>query len=627
MALAPPVAPKARRADQRRGRPGATGLALHVRAGGRAPSLVAFAVKVMFGAMSPAQPSVVATLLRLAVMQKDDWDCALQQLLEVACDLLDLDRVSYWSLTDDRSCLLCELGYVRSRRLFERGGVLRERDCPEYFTEIQRVQVMTIEDANTDPRVRCLDPYLASRRVGAMLDAPVFAQGRMVGVLCHERVDQKGQWTQHDSELALTLSHALSSLLAARARNDAERSERQAAFLAQTATALAATLDPEHAAEIIVRRAIPILGDIASLSGHDGQRSWPMAHAHAEPKGQAILDELRGRFKGDIEGSRLGVEALRQGQSLLLPMTEPATLRASGLDEAYVALLEQLRVRSVMSVLLRVRAEVIGVLTIASCTRTYDREDLRFAEAYAEQVGTLMDNTRLLAQAREALRARDDFLQLAGHELRTPLAALNFAVEVVKKGIVPQAPAVQRALDTITRQATRLSRLTELIVAASEHAEGKPPLRTELLDLAALVREVARDFESLFKQEACELRLSAAEPVPMQGDPVGLEVVVSNLFSNAMKFGATMPIEVFVRGTDETAKLVVIDHGVGIPDARSSAVSARHERGGPAQHFGGLGLGLYIASQIVEAHGGTIRVDSEPDEGVAVTVELPRRPR
>jgi len=578
--------------------------------------------------MSPASPPVVATLLRLAVMQKDDWDCALQQLLEVACDLLDLDRVSYWSLADDRSCLVCELGYVRSKGLFERGGVLRERDCPEYFTEIQRVQVLAIEDAATDPRVRCLGPYLASRQVGALLDVPVFAQGRMVGVLCHERVDQKGQWTQHEPELALTLSHALSSLLAARARNDAERGERQAAFLAQTATALAATLDPEHAAEIIVRRTIPVLGDIAALRGYDGQRSWPMAHAHAEPTGQATLDELCSRFGGDLEGSGLGVEALRQGQSLLMPRTHPAaTLRASGLDEAHVVLLERLRVRSVMSVLLRVRAEVTGVLTIASCARTYDREDLRYAEAYADQVATLMENTRLLAQAREALRARDDFLQLAGHELRTPLAALKFAVEVVKKGILPPTPSVQRALDTITRQSTRLSRLTELIVAASEHAEGKPPLRREPLDLAALVREVARDFEGLFKREACELRLSAAEPVIMQGDPIGLEVVVSNLFSNAMKFGATMPIEVFVRGTEETAKLVVIDHGVGIPAARLSSVFERHERGGSAPNFGGLGLGLYIASQIVEAHGGTIRVDSEPDEGVAVTVELPRWPR
>jgi GAF domain-containing protein len=396
-----------------------------MRAAWRGLALVVPAVRVILGAMPPPPPAVVASLLRLAVVQKDDWDSALQQLLEVACDLLDLERASYWSLTADPASLLCELGYVRSKRVFERGVVIRERDCPDYFAEIQRVQVMVIEDARTDPRLRGLDPYLADRGVGALLDVPVFAQGRMVGVLCHERVNGSGPWTQNDSELALTMSHALSSLLAGRARNDAERGERQAAFLAQATTALAATLDPERAAEIVVRRAIPVLGDMAALIGHDGERSWRVAHAHAEPEGQRSLDELCGRLNGYAEGAGLGVEALRQGQSLLMPMIDPASMRASGLSEEQVALIERLRIRSAMSVLLRVRAEVTGVLTIASCARTYDREDLRFAEAYADQVGTLMENTRLLAQAREALRARDDFLQLTGHELRTPLAAFE----------------------------------------------------------------------------------------------------------------------------------------------------------------------------------------------------------
>lgn len=133
---------------------------------------------------------------------------------------------------------------------------------------------------------------------------------------------------------------------------------------------------------------------------------------------------------------------------------------------------------------------------------------------------------------------------------------MNFAVEIVKKGIQRASPPVQRALDTISRQRTRLSRLTELIVAASEHAEGKPPLRREQLDLAGLVRDVARDYEDLFKREGCELRLSADEPVAMKGDAIGLEVVISNIFGNAMKFGAHAPIDVFVRGTDETAKRV-----------------------------------------------------------------------
>jgi signal transduction histidine kinase len=174
---------------------------------------------------------------------------------------------------------------------------------------------------------------------------------------------------------------------------------------------------------------------------------------------------------------------------------------------------------------------------------------------------------------------------------------------------------------------TRLSRLTGLIVAASEQVEGKPPLRLEQLDLAGLVRDVARDLEDLLRREGCELRLSADEAVTMQGDPIGLEIVISNLLGNAMKFGAHAPIDVLVSKTGDTAKLVVLDHGAGIPAARIAAVFGRYERAASAQHFGGLGLGLYIVAQIVEAHGGTIRVDNAPTAGATVTVELPLQPR
>jgi signal transduction histidine kinase len=575
--------------------------------------------------VSAALSSVVSSLLRLAVMPKDDWDSALQQLLEIAGDLLDIERVNYWHLSAEPARIVCELGYVRSKKLFEHGSVLRESDCGAYFAEIRRVQVMVVEDTRTDPRVGALAPYLESHRVGAMLDVPVFAGGRMVGDLCLEHVGGPRRWTAHDVELGLTLSHSMTALLEVRARNDAERAERRSAFLAQTAAALAETLDPAQLAEIIVRRTIPELGDMGSLIAFDGQRAWRVAHAHADPEGQKVLGEMCGRYGGDIEGPGLGVEALRQKQSLLMPCCDPEALRALGLSEEIVAYFERLGVRSVMAVLMCVRTEVTGVLTIASRTRAYDRDDLRFAESYAEQVAIMLENTRLLAQAREAIRARDDFLQLAGHELRTPLTSLNLAVDLLRKTIGPAAAPVLRAVETIDRQGARLARLTELIGLAAQSDGGEPPLQIEPVDLAALVREVALEFEDMCKREGCELRVQAGEPVWVEGDPTCLAVVASNLIGNAVKFGPRAPIDVVVRGTELGARLVVADHGIGIPTARLGAVFGRYERAVSSQHFGGLGLGLYIASKIVAAHGGTIGADSVPGEGATFTVELPRK--
>lgn len=574
--------------------------------------------------MPTALSSVVAPLLRLAVMPKDDWDAALQQLLEVACDLLDVERVNYWSLCDEPPSLVCELGYVCSKKRFERGIVLRESECKEYLDEIRRVQLLLIDDVGSDPRVDCMRSYLVSHKIGALLDVPVLAQGRLVGDLCHEHVGGSRRWTERDAELAMTLSHSLSSLLEVRARSDAEKSERRSAFLAQTSTLLAETLDPGRAAEIVVQRTIPTLGDMASLIGFDGQRAWRITHMHADPQAKQVLDEVCSRFGGDIEGPGFGVEALRQGQSLLMPCCDQMALRAFGLEQANIELYERLRIRSAMSVLMRVRAQVTGVLSIASCSRSYDRDDLRFAEAYADQVAALLENVSLLAKAHEAIRARDDFLLLAGHELRTPLTSLNIAVELLKKGLGPAQPPVQRALDTIGRQATRLARLTELIVLAARHEAGTLPLRRERLDLAALAREVVRDFEDMAKRAGCELRVAADEPVEIQGDPVGLEVVVSNLLGNAVKFGAGAPIEVVARGTEQAAELMIRDHGIGISEHQLGSVFGRFERAVSSQNFGGLGLGLYISSQLVESHGGTIRAESRPGGGACFTVVLPR---
>jgi signal transduction histidine kinase len=570
--------------------------------------------------------SVVTTLLRLGVTRSDDWDAALQQVLEVCCELLEVERASYWTFRDHPPGILCELGYVQSKRLFERGVFLAEERAPAYFQEIRAVQVLAVADVRADPRLRDLSDYLTAHRIGAILDVPVFSQGELVGVLCHESTDGPREWTPHDSELALTLSHTLSGLVEARARHQAEKFERRAAFLADVSTALAQALDLERSCKLAVRRALPELGDMCSLIGYDGQRAWRIAAAHLEPAGQRLLDELCARFGADIDGPGLGVQALRERQSLLLQIADEEALRETGLPPGQIELLFALRVRSMMAVPLTARGVVTGALTFACRGRNYDREDLLFAEQYALQVGILLDNARLYTEAQAAIGARDDFLNLAGHELRTPLTSLQLAVDLLQKSLPDPPPAARRALDTISRQATRLSRLTELIVLAAQHGASTLPLQPEAFDLAELVRDVARDFADQLARAGCELRLQAGAPVPVYGDRTGLEVVVSNLLANAMKFGKGAPIDLTVRRSDGAAQLVVVDRGIGIPREQLRSVFERYGRAVSPTHFGGLGLGLHITAQIVQALGGQIRAESDPGEGASFIVELPGAP-
>lgn len=573
--------------------------------------------------MLQSSTPLVATLLRLGVVGKDDWDQGLQEILATCCELLDVDRASFWSFREDPPAIVCDLGFVRAKRSLERGASFEEQGAPEYFAEIRTVQVLAVADTGADPRVRSLADYFETHRVRALLDVPVFAQGRLSGILCHEGVDHPRAWTSRDSELALTLSHTISTMLETRARQNAETCERRAVFLSQAASALAQTLDLAPAQELAVRRAVPVLGDIATLLTYDGRRARRVAQVHVDPGQQPLLDELCGRFGADVDDAGIGAQALRQRQSLLIPVCDREPLRRFGLADAHVDLLMKLRVRSAMSVPLHVRGEVTGALTFFALARTYDREDLRSAEEYALQVATLLENTGLYAEAQAAIRARDEFLGLAGHELRTPLAALDLAVERLRQRLQPAPPELRRSLDTLTRQVRRLSHLSDLIALASARGADDLLLRTEPVDLAAVVRDVALDFADLLAHADCELRLEADGPVVVRGDPTGLEVVLSNLLSNATKFGKGAPIEVSVRREAESAILVVRDHGVGIPPDRIGRVFDRFERAVPCDNFGGLGLGLHISARIVAAHGGQIRADSRDGDGATFTVELP----
>ncbi len=574
--------------------------------------------------MAGVPPATVPALLRLGALPQRDWGDALEEVLQIDVGLLDVERVSFWSFQRDPPSIACELGYVRGKRLFERGAMFLESECREYLSEVRRARVVAVRDATTDSRLACLAEYVRSHDIGALLDVPVFAGGELAGILCHEHIGGPREWTTHEIEIALSMSHTVAALLEARARSNAEEAERRAAFLAHAGAALATALEVQEAQRKAVRLAVPTLGEIATLIAFDGARAWRAAQAHATPEGQTLLEQLTKQYGGDIQAPGLGVQAIRERQSLILPVVEPDALGKEGLHEPEIALLKELHVRSAMAVLTRARGVITGVLTFAATARNYGRDELRFAEAYASQVGILLSNVQLYSRAQEAVRARDEFLSLAAHEIRTPLAALTFSAEVLARETPTDAPnGVRGAVAILGRQTKRLSRLSDLLIAATEADAAPMALSMETIDVAALVREVAADFEELLARAGCELRLVAEKPVVIHGDRVELKVVVASLLDNAMKFGAGRPIDVTVDAPSGHARVTVRDHGMGISNEQHARLFQRFERGVSPRHFGGLGLGLHISSRIVAAHGGSIRAESRAGEGAALIVELP----
>jgi len=236
---------------------------------------------------------------------------------------------------------------------------------------------------------------------------------------------------------------------------------------------------------------------------------------------------------------------------------------------------------------------------------------------------------RLYEEASAAVAARDEFLSIASHELKTPLTPLQLQLDRVARLLGPASgcdPKAHSGLALARRQIHRLTRLIDSLLDTSRLTAGRIILSPEELDLVALVGDVAERFQADAASAHSALELQLPGPVIGHWDRLRVEQVVTNLLSNALKYGAGHPIELRVEAREEEARLSVRDHGVGIPAEERGRLFTRFGRTGSARHFGGLGLGLYISRQLVEAHGGTIEVTSEPGVGATFTVRLPFAP-
>jgi signal transduction histidine kinase len=191
----------------------------------------------------------------------------------------------------------------------------------------------------------------------------------------------------------------------------------------------------------------------------------------------------------------------------------------------------------------------------------------------------------------------------------------------------PEDPVFQglaARVGTSERQVERLTGLINSLMDISRITAGRLELNLEPVDLAAVARETAARFRDDLARAGSVLEMHADGECPGEWDRLRLEQVVVNLLSNAAKYGAGRPIAIIVDGSETTARFSIRDHGIGIPAEHQGRIFERFERAVSDRHYGGLGLGLWIVRQIVDAFGGTIEVESKAGEGSTFTVLLPR---
>ena len=407
-------------------------------------------------------------------------------------------------------------------------------------------------------------------------------------------------------------------------------------FLADVGAVLSSSLDYAETLDRAVHLALPRLGDYCNVLVEDEQgHIRHVACGHVVREKEPALRELVLRvIEGPSAAGHLTFAdgVMKTGKTRVVTHDElvAATAQMPQVDPEIVALGMALRPYAYVGVPLQVRGRVVGVMAFGTTEQESQREytsaNVLIVEEFAQRVSFAVENARLFRHAGELNRLKDEFLATLSHELRTPLAAVLGWARMLGSGqLAPQQSA--KAVEAIERNAQAQSQIVDDILDVARGMSGNLALDMQPVDLVLVALHGVDAVAPAAAVKKIHVDVQAAAPVPVIGDAGRLQQVAWNLLSNAVKF--TPPgghVEVTTTIDDGHAELRVTDTGIGIPPAFLPFVfdKFRQADGSFTRQHGGLGLGLAIARQLIELHGGSIEALSAGEgAGATFVVRLP----
>ncbi|HEX5040928.1 MAG TPA: ATP-binding protein [Candidatus Limnocylindria bacterium] len=409
---------------------------------------------------------------------------------------------------------------------------------------------------------------------------------------------------------------------------DLKRTEGQLRALAETGAVLTASDDYAAALQSLAEASVPILADwcVVDVFEVDGVRRVAVAHPDAEKR--ALAEELESRYPPDPERGPVA-DAMRTRQAQLVPEIKDEMLSRAAVDDEHASLLRSLGLGSAAILPLIARGQVLGALSLvrSRAGAPYSAEELPFLEELARRAALALDNARLLRDAQDSIRLRDDFLAMASHDMRTPLGAILGNLELAQRKLarmeIPAESGLGRNLANAVRTTGSLARLVDELMDVTMLHSGQPlPLRLEDIDLTSMAHEVAGEHQR--QTAAHRIRVEADGEVRGIWDQSRIQRVLNNLVENAVKYspdGGEVTIRVCGDGTEATVS--VEDHGIGIPAGELELVFSPYQRASNTTGLRGLGLGLAGARDLLRQVGGDLTVESEEGGGSTFTMRLP----
>jgi signal transduction histidine kinase/ActR/RegA family two-component response regulator len=476
-------------------------------------------------------------------------------------------------------------------------------------------------------------------RFASQISVPLRARGRTIGGLTFMLGPGTRRYDESDLRLAEDLAHrAAIAVENARLYRAAQENEAAAAlghsrarFLADVGAALASSLDYETTLKTVANLAVPGIADWCAVDIlNELGTIQRLAMAHVDPEKLNLAAELDARYPKD-PGARGGVqEVIRTGRPVMMADIPETLIAAAARDAEHLRLLRGVGVTSYICVPLLTRGRTLGALTFVSAEsgRRYTDSDLRFAQDVASRAALAVENARVYRQAHDASRLKDEFLGTLSHELRTPLNAILGYARMLRSGVLSDSAKQARALEILERNALVLTQIVEDVLDVSRIISGKLRLNVHELEWPAVIDDAVATVLPAAEAKGVSVELDVDRSTPAgSGDPERLQQVVWNLLNNAVKFtphGGV--VRVRLRAEGAYTEVTVSDTGRGIAADFLPHLFERFRQADShfSREHGGLGLGLAIARDIVETHGGTIQAASGGEgRGATFTVRLP----
>lgn len=484
-----------------------------------------------------------------------------------------------------------------------------------------------------------LNPLLHQQGIRSVLGAPLLVSGRVIGVV-HVGSMRQRHFSGDDVQLVQLVADRIAQAIEnarlyhtmQQAEETIQRQAARASALAEASRAFAeASLDYQAVLETVSRTVAEVLegGCITRLLDEDNQRLDAVAVYHRDPAALDALQELRRLHFDPREG--LSGQVLATGEALSMPVVDQDHLLRVG-AAGFRDFITRFPMHSLLIVPLRVRGRAIGTLTVwrDEPGRPYTDADQTFLQNLADRAALNVDNAQLYREAQAAVLAREEFLSIASHELKTPLTTVKGWVHLLIDALnqpEPDREAILEFADELRSQIDRFEALIGDLLDASRIQQGRLDLQPEPVNLVAMVKRALVRFEHAPERTPRHrLVLDAPEPVIGIWDPDRLDQVLTNLISNALKYSPEGgEVRVTLRRDGERVTITVSDQGIGISAQDQARLFQPFTRSEAARRSAsGTGLGLYITRRIVTRHGGDITLQSEPGVGTTVQVTLPR---